>query len=60
MPQEFWLNALFSVIPTVLLIAIFVFVMRSIFRADRTARRVYERIEAEERHKAGLAPKPRP
>jgi hypothetical protein len=35
---------------------IFFFVLRSIIRADRTERRVYAKIEAEERAKRGLPP----
>lgn len=57
MPEEYWANALFSVIPTLLILGIFWFILRSIVRADRTSRRVYEEIEAEERAKAGLPPK---
>ncbi|CAN5455825.1 hypothetical protein BH10ACT7_BH10ACT7_29210 [soil metagenome] len=56
MPQEFWSNALFSVTPTILVGLIFWFVMRSIIRADRTERKVYSEIEAEERAKMGLPP----
>jgi hypothetical protein len=50
-PEEFWANAVFSVTPTILVGLIFWFVMRAIFRADRTERKVYSRIEAEERAK---------
>lgn len=51
MPQEFWANAAYSVTPTILIGGIFWFVMRGIFRADRTERKVYAQIEAEERAK---------
>ena len=51
MPEEFWANAVFSVTPTILVGLIFWFAMRAIFRADRTERKVYSRIEAEERAK---------
>jgi hypothetical protein len=47
--QNFWANAAYSLIPTMLLGLIFWFVMRAIFRADRTERKVYSEIEAEER-----------
>ena len=53
MPQEFWSNALFSVAPTILVGLIFWFVMRAIIRADRSERKAYARIEAEERAKLG-------
>jgi flagellar biosynthesis/type III secretory pathway M-ring protein FliF/YscJ len=51
MVEEFWANAVWSVAPTVLIGLIFWFVMRAIFRADRTERDAYARIEAEERAK---------
>lgn len=57
MPEEYWANALFSIIPTILILGIFWFILRSIVRADRTSRRVYDKIEAEERAKAGLPAK---
>ena len=49
MIENFWANAAYSLIPTILLGLIFWLVMRSIFRADRTERTVYAQIEAEER-----------
>lgn len=52
--DNFWLNALWSVAPTVLVGLIFWLVMRSIIHADRTERKVYARIEAEERARLGL------
>lgn len=56
MPQEFWANALFSVVPTILLLLVFWFLLRTMVRGDRTARRQWERIYNEEREKAGLPP----
>lgn len=53
MLENFWANALFSVTPTILIGLIFWLVMRSIIRADRTERKVYARIEAEERARLG-------
>ena len=54
MIENFWGNALFSVVPTIALGLIFWLMMRSILRADRTERRVYAQIEAEERARLGL------
>ncbi|MEZ3160312.1 hypothetical protein AB1K54_07145 [Microbacterium sp. BWT-B31] len=54
--DDFWLAVMWSLLPTVVVSAIFFFVLRSIVRADRTERREYARIEAEERAKRGLAP----
>ncbi|GAB3604593.1 hypothetical protein GCM10027413_00020 [Conyzicola nivalis] len=51
MLENFWANAAYSLAPTVLIGLIFWFVMRSIFRADRTERKVYNEIEAQERAK---------
>jgi hypothetical protein len=56
--QDYWLNALYSVIPTIVIALIFWMVLRSIIRSDRTERRVYAKIEAEEREKLGLPPAP--
>jgi hypothetical protein len=61
-PQEFWSNAIYSVTPTILVGLIFWFVIRAILRADRTERKVYAEIEAEERARLGLpaeTPEPR-
>lgn len=57
MPQDYFGNAIYSLIPTIVIVIVFWFVLRSIFRADRTARRAYDKIEAEERAKAGLPPR---
>ena len=55
MPQDFWLNAIYSVTPTILVGLIFWFVLRAILRADRTERDAYAKIEAEERAKFAKA-----
>lgn len=57
-PQEYWANFAFSLIPTIVLGLVFWLVMRSVLRADRTERATQARIEAEERAKVGLPPKP--
>ncbi|WP_072315003.1 hypothetical protein [Agrococcus sp. Marseille-P2731] len=57
MPESWWGNAIFSLIPTIVLGLIFWMVLRAIIRGDRTARREYDRVEAEERAKLGLPPK---
>ncbi|WP_166980359.1 hypothetical protein [Paramicrobacterium fandaimingii] len=58
MIENFWLNAAWSITPTLLLFALFYFVLRSIFRVDRNERRVYADIESEERIRRGLPPTP--
>ena len=51
-----WLgNALLSMVPPILVGLLFYVVMRSIFRADATERKVYAKIEAEERAKLAKA-----
>lgn len=52
--QEWLLNALWSITPTVLIGLFFWMVMRLILRADRTERKTFKQIEREERQKAGL------
>lgn len=49
--DNWWLNALWSVIPTVLFGLLFWFIFRAVFRADRNERKTYARIEAEERER---------
>jgi len=56
MIQDFWGNAIFSLVPTILIGLIFWFVMRSILRADRTERDTLKKYEAEERERRGLPP----
>lgn len=45
-----------ALLPTVVVVAFFFFIIRGIVRMDRTERRAYDRIEAEERAKRGLPP----
>ena len=54
MIENFWLNAAYSVTPTILIGLVFWFVMRAILRADRGERDAYVDIEREEREKRGL------
>jgi hypothetical protein len=49
MIQSYWGNVVYALAPTILLGIVFWVVMRSILRADRTERKVYADIEAEER-----------
>ena len=54
MIENVWLNAAYSVTPTILIGLVFWFVMRAILRADRGERDAYADIEREERKKRGL------
>lgn len=54
--MDYWAAVLWSLLPTVVVSALFFWVLRSVVRADRRERREYARIEAEERAKRGLPP----
>lgn len=56
--ENWWVNALWSLTPSVIIGTFFYFVIRAISRADRTERRAYKKMEDEERAKLGLPPKP--
>jgi hypothetical protein len=49
MPTDLWGGIIWSVAPTVVIGLIFWFIMRALLRSDRNERRVYAKIEAEER-----------
>lgn len=55
--DNFWLAAAWSLLPTVGVSLVFVFVLRGILRFDRTERKVHAQIEAEERAARGLPPR---
>lgn len=52
----FWIAAAWTLLPTVVVSALFFWILRSILHADRNERRAYTRIEAQERAKRGLPP----
>ncbi|MBN9180620.1 hypothetical protein [Microbacterium sp.] len=54
--DSFWTAVVWSLAPTIVVTALFFFILRSVVRADRSERRVYARVEAEERAKRGLPP----
>ena len=54
--DSYWTAVAWSLLPTVVVLGLFVFVLRAIIRMDRSERRVYARIENEERAKRGLPP----
>jgi hypothetical protein len=55
MPDDFWGNALFSLVPTLLFGVLFWFVFRVIIRSDSAERDVAAKVEAEERAKRAAA-----
>ncbi len=54
--ENIWVAALWAILPTIVVSGLFVYILRSIIRADRNERREYARIEGEERAKRGLPP----
>jgi len=52
--DSYWAAVVWSLLPTIVIAIVFWFVLRSILRFDRTERRAYAKIEAEERAKRGL------
>lgn len=58
MIENFWLNAVFSVTPTIIAGLFFWFILRAVLRADRSEREAYQRMLRAERIKRGLPPEP--
>jgi hypothetical protein len=54
--EPYWTAVLWAILPTIVVATVFFYILRSILRMDRTERKVYARIEAEERAKRGLPP----
>jgi hypothetical protein len=54
--DAYWTAVIWALLPTVVVGVVFFYILRSILRMDRTERKVYARIEAEERAKRGLPP----
>jgi hypothetical protein len=54
--ENYWVAVFWSLLPTLVVSGLFLYILRSILRADRTERRTYARIEAEQRAKRGLPP----
>ncbi|MGO2746804.1 hypothetical protein [Microbacterium sp.] len=55
--DNFWVAAAWSLLPTLGVAIVFFFILRGIFRSDRTERKVHAQIEAEERAARGLPPR---
>ena len=54
--DDYWVAVVWTLLPTIVVSAIFFFVLRSVIRADRNERRQYSRVEAKERAKLGMPP----
>jgi hypothetical protein len=48
MPDEYWANALFSLLPSIAVGLVFLLVIRGILGADRNERKVYDTVMREE------------
>ncbi|CAG7844300.1 hypothetical protein USB125703_00527 [Pseudoclavibacter triregionum] len=54
------MNALWSLTPTVVIGTFFGFIVRACIVGDRNERRMHAQVEAEERARMGLPPRPEP
>lgn len=52
--DDIWAAVLWPLLPTLAVSVSFFFILRSVIRMDRTERKAYARIEAQERAKRGL------
>ena len=55
--DQYWVTALLTLAPTVLIAALFFWILRNLVTFDRKERRIYAEMEAEERAKRGMAPR---
>lgn len=54
--DSYWTAVVWSLAPTVVVSVLFFFILRAVIRSDRSERRVYSKIQAQERAKRGLPP----
>ena len=54
--DEYWSAVVWSLLPTIAVLIVGVLIFRGITRFDRTERKAYAKIEAEERVRRGLEP----
>lgn len=50
----FWLGVIWALVPTIVVVGIFFFILRGVVHMDRNERRAYAEIEAQERAKRGM------
>lgn len=55
--ENFWVAVAWSLIPTIVVLGIFIMILRGVLRFDRSERRAHARIEAQERKRRGLPPR---
>jgi hypothetical protein len=55
--DDYWAAVVWALLPTIAIVGVGVFILRSILRMDRNERKAYAKVEAEERAKRGLPPR---
>jgi flagellar biosynthesis/type III secretory pathway M-ring protein FliF/YscJ len=55
--MDIWSGIIWALAPTVIVTALFFFILRAAVRSDRSERKAYAKAEAEERARRGLPPK---
>jgi hypothetical protein len=55
--ENIWVAIFWGIIPTIVVLGLFIMILRGIMRFDRNERRAAARIEAEERARRGMPPK---
>jgi len=55
--DDYWASVVWALLPTVVVVGVLAYVLRSILRMDRNERKAYAKVEAEERAKRGLGPR---
>ena len=58
--DNYWVAVVWSLLPTTVVSIVFLYVVRSVIRMDRTERRSYAKIEAQERARRGMPARPEP
>ena len=56
--DNYWVAVVWSLLPTTVVSIVFFYVVRSVIRMDRTERRSYAKIEAQERARRGMPARP--
>lgn len=54
--DNYWVAVLWAILPTIVVSLTFYFILRGVLRMDRSERKAYARVEAQERAKRGLPP----
>lgn len=54
--DNYWVAVLWAILPTIVVSLTFYLILRGVLRMDRTERKAYARVEAQERAKRGLPP----